>query len=124
MAQSDFSTDSGKSPSSLTASPSSRNTSNERGRSAKSSPSKPMSKNREFNISKSGQGLAQVQAQGSESTKGISSARSYLSNQNDLTGPFREKNSDLQWYSRVSQLNRGSRYQALTASTKNERERK
>jgi len=120
MAQSDFSTDSGKSPSSLTSSPSSRNTSNERGRPAKSSPSKPMSKNREFNISKSGQGLAQ----GLESKKGISSARSYLSNHSDLTGPFREKNSDLQRSSRVSQLNRGSRYQALTASTKNERERK
>jgi hypothetical protein len=119
MAQSDRSTDSGKGPSSVTASPSSNNTSNERGRPAKSSPSKPMSKNREFNISQSGQGLAQ----GSESKNGISGAHSYLSNHSDLTGPFREKNSNSQTSSRVSQLNRGSRNQALTASTQQKREK-
>ncbi|MBK8204732.1 MAG: hypothetical protein IPK68_21315 [Bdellovibrionales bacterium] len=81
------SADSRRSPSSLTTSPSSKSTSHERGRLGKSSPSEPMSKNREFNVSKSDQGLAQL----SGSKRGISGGHSYLSNHSELTGHKGEK---------------------------------
>lgn len=106
------SADSRKGPSSLTASALSKNASNQKGRLGKSSPSKPMSRNRGFNVSKADHGLAQL----SESKGGISGAHSYLSNHSELTGPFKRKNSNSQRSSPVSQSNRAFRNQALTDS--------
>lgn len=78
-----------------------------------------MSKNREFNVSKSDQGLAQL----SESKREISGGHSYLSNHSELTGHKGEKNSNSQMSSPVSQSNRGFRNQTLTASAQKERVR-
>jgi hypothetical protein len=113
------SADSRKGPSSLTASALSKNASNQKGRLGKSSPSKPMSRNRGFNVSKADHGLAQL----SESKGGISGAHSYLSNHSELTGPFNQKNPNSKESSPISQSNREFRNQPLTASSQKNKAR-